>query len=120
MRASFGLVLLGVLISFSLLFSRPVFAAMPTLSQNTEITIAEGSTGPAVEAWQEQLDTIDSPNCSPYINVGPALPVDGVFGPSTLAATESFQRQTGLRVDGIVDPLTHFVMDNLISQKIDC
>ncbi|MEO0352669.1 MAG: peptidoglycan-binding protein [Cyanobacteria bacterium P01_A01_bin.15] len=33
-------------------------------------------------------------------------PVDGIFGPQTEQAVEQFQRQAGLKVDGIVGPAT--------------
>ena len=55
------------------------------------VTIEQGSTGPAVVAWQMA------------IGISPA---DGIFGPATAAATRAWQTQQGLSADGIVGPQT--------------
>jgi hypothetical protein len=41
-----------------------------------------------------------------YIQWALGIPVDGVFGPQTLAAVKAFQKRSGLVVDGIVGPAT--------------
>jgi peptidoglycan hydrolase-like protein with peptidoglycan-binding domain len=113
LRASFAVILLGVLVSSGLLFAKSAFA--------DEITIEQGSTGPAVMAWQIQLNEITNPKCSGYLDLGSAmtnpLQEDSDFGPLTLAATIAFQEKTGLDPDGVVGPLTHSKMDSLLSQS---
>lgn len=63
----------------------------------TVLPLAEGSTGPAITDVQERLAAL-----------GHVVDGDtpGVFGPSTKAAVEAFQRRRGLRIDGIVGSLT--------------
>ena len=139
-QMSFGVILLGALISSGLLFTKPAFAA-----STPEPTIAKGSTGQAVIDWQRQLNQINSPDCYPYINLGPAVQTDGNFGILTLAATTAFQlgasNQTTLypsveakvekenhgpinlldssgKPDGTVGPRTHKAMDALLKVQI--
>ncbi|KLU58936.1 murein DD-endopeptidase MepS/murein LD-carboxypeptidase precursor [Peptococcaceae bacterium CEB3] len=40
-------------------------------------------------------------------------PLDGIFGPKTLAAVKSFQRNDHLRADGMAGPLTQSTLDKL-------
>jgi hypothetical protein len=134
------MVFLGILVSCSLLFTQTVSAA-----STAKPTIAEGSTGQAVYDWQQQLNEINSPDCDPYINLGPAVQTDSDFGPLTLAATRAFQlgasNQTAFSqsmlieiqkknggpinlvaadgsADGVVGPLTHKAMDVLLSLQV--
>jgi len=60
------------------------------------LSAAKRSTGDAVKVVQERLEAHGH-------NPGP---IDGIFGPKTEAAVESFQRAAGLTVDGIVGPAT--------------
>jgi peptidoglycan hydrolase-like protein with peptidoglycan-binding domain/GH25 family lysozyme M1 (1,4-beta-N-acetylmuramidase) len=62
---------------------------------NSEPTLTEGDTGPAVQTLQTRLNVW-----------GATLTVDGDFGPATLAAVKAFQTEQKLTVDGIVGPLT--------------
>ena len=57
------------------------------------LPLSEGSHGSAVTDLQSRLNAIGS-----VVLADP----DGVFGPSTKAAVEIFQRQRGLRIDGVV------------------
>jgi peptidoglycan hydrolase-like protein with peptidoglycan-binding domain len=59
------------------------------------IQVQNGSSGPAVEAVQSQVDS--------RVDV---LVIDGDFGPQTDSVVRSFQGAIGLAVDGIVGPLT--------------
>ena len=59
--------------------------------------LREGSVGAAVKALQAQLNTWGAK---------PAVVVDGIFGPKTLAATMAFQRARKLAAKGIVGPQT--------------
>nr|WP_285556323.1 peptidoglycan-binding protein [Streptomyces hygroscopicus] len=63
----------------------------PATWQALIVTVQQGSSGPAVQAVQSQLDAH-----------GFALAVDGSFGPATDSAVRSFQSAHGLSVDGIV------------------
>ena len=58
-------------------------------------TLHAGSSGPDVEALQQQLAAAGHP-CD----------VDGKFGPRTRAAVVAFQRERGLSADGVVGPMT--------------
>lgn len=59
--------------------------------------LRQGSRGAAVSALQQQLrDHGFDPG-----------PIDGVFGPRTLAAVRAFQTKQGIAVDGVVGPITN-------------
>lgn len=49
----------------------------------------------ALAPWQRQMR-----------NRGWTIDVDGVYGPQTADVTKSFQREKGLRVDGLIGPMT--------------
>lgn len=66
------------------------------MSNPGQPTISEGATGDVVRRLQRALRR--TPNLG--------LAVDGIFGPQTLSAVETFQQGAGLVVDGIVGPLT--------------
>ena len=59
--------------------------------------LREGSAGAAVKALQAHLNTWGAK---------PAVVVDGIFGPQTLAAIKAFQRARKLGAEGIVGPET--------------
>jgi N-acetyl-anhydromuramyl-L-alanine amidase AmpD len=61
------------------------------------VTVRSGSAGEAVKAVQSQLNTR-----------GHGLTVDGRFGPRTDAAVRDFQADSGLTVNGSVDPSTWY------------
>ena len=44
-------------------------------------------------------------------------PIDGVYGPSTVAAVEQLQRDAQLPVTGLVDPATSAALDAAVAQK---
>jgi peptidoglycan hydrolase-like protein with peptidoglycan-binding domain len=61
-----------------------------------EPTLREGSSGEAVRQLQTALqETGHNPG-----------PIDGHFGPETLAAVKAFQQERGIGVDGVVGPIT--------------
>ena len=60
--------------------------------------LSQGSSGPEVRTLQTSLNEKVFPR--------PNLVVDGSFGPLTRAAVIAFQRQAGLKQDGIVGPIT--------------
>jgi peptidoglycan hydrolase-like protein with peptidoglycan-binding domain len=64
-----------------------------------------------------------SPECTPYVDLGPALQEDGIFGPKTEAATLLFQSaqyptEGSIDADGQVGPITHGKMDRLLAQQL--
>ena len=64
-------------------------------------TLRPGDTGTPVRAVQYYLRLLAA-----YYAGLPAPAVDGVFGPATQDAVETWQEEAGLAVDGIVGPLT--------------
>ncbi|MEO5842835.1 MAG: hypothetical protein ABIQ73_14410, partial [Acidimicrobiales bacterium] len=74
--------------------------------------ITLGDSGTLVSFWQDRLNTwmgladVD----------GDALAVDGIYGPLSQAATESFQSVTDSVVtDGVVNPADRVALDNAIA-----
>ncbi len=69
------------------------------------VTVQRGSTGPAVRAVQDQVNSRNLRGDGP-----PTLVNDGLFGPRTDAWVRAFQANVGdstpIGVDGIVGPLT--------------
>ena len=63
--------------------------------------LREGDTGTEVQVLQYMLAVL-----AEFDEVIPPLTVDGVFGPSTANAVQSFQRQTDLLPDGVVGEAT--------------
>ena len=63
---------------------------MPVSRPATGGMLRQGSTGPAVAAWQKKIGVTQ----------------DGIFGPQTTAATKAWQAAHGLTADGIVGPQT--------------
>jgi peptidoglycan hydrolase-like protein with peptidoglycan-binding domain len=61
------------------------------------LTVAKGSQGDTVKQLQRILNAKGA---------SPALAVDGIFGPLTLAAVKAFQAKHGLQVDGVVGKKT--------------
>ncbi|WP_078598493.1 peptidoglycan-binding domain-containing protein [Evansella clarkii] len=64
----------------------------------TTILVQRGDTGSLVRRIQEQLNEQDAVDVS--------LVVDGIYGPLTESAVESFQAASNLNVDGIAGPYT--------------
>ena len=61
-------------------------------------TLQNGSRGKSVKALQYALQKLG------YLNK--SVPIDGIFGPKTLAAVKKFQKAVGVTQDGIVGPKT--------------
>jgi Putative peptidoglycan binding domain len=72
----------------------------PQPAANTSSTLTLGSYGPAVIAWQKQLNR--------WLRLTGRTPItaDGSFGAGTQAATQALQRAAGLIPDGVVGPAT--------------
>lgn len=64
--------------------------------------LAQGDSGPYVQQIQYYLSYIGR-----FLDTVPPVAIDGVFGPATTAAVESFQRAYGLDLDGIVGRETY-------------
>ncbi len=65
-----------------------------------------GDRGADVRMWQRQLNAVMEAD----------LDVDGEFGPQTVAATKSFQREHGLEVDGQAGPKTLAKMEKAFNK----
>jgi len=61
------------------------------------VILQRGMQGPSIKQVQERLNVLGT---------NPRLSEDGIFGPITEAAVMDFQRQHGLKVDGIVGSIT--------------
>lgn len=71
---------------------------------HAQTLLRQGSRGPAVSEWQQQLNAVRDPD----------IAVDGIFGPMTDAATRDFQQSAGIAVDGVVGPQTREAMRQAI------
>lgn len=71
--------------------ARALDEPMPDGSEPPRETLSLGDTGPDVMELQRLLFNV---------------PVDGLFGPTTHAAVEQYQRDHGLLADGVVGPIT--------------
>ena len=80
-------------------------AAEPDPSVNHPL-LARGDVGPAVGAWQEQLNRW----LVAHADHRSLLAVDGVFGPRSEDITRAFQSAQGITVDGLVGPETRATM----------
>jgi murein L,D-transpeptidase YcbB/YkuD len=72
-----------------------------------------GSSGSAVSAWQSQLNTWlkkTSPSSTPLVP-------DGVFGPTTQAATQVLQRSAGIIPDGAVGAATRRALQRALGNR---
>lgn len=63
-----------------------------------------GLRGEDVRILQSKLESLG-------YNVGP---IDGIFGPKTEAAVKQFQKDHGLKIDGIVGQETYFMLEQLL------
>lgn len=75
----------------------------------THKTIRKGSTGPDVVYCQECLISLGY-DLSPY-------GADGKFGAKTEAAVKAFQKDHGLKVDGIVGPMTWDALEKAVGPE---
>jgi hypothetical protein len=76
-------------------------AASAAAAGNGQATIKQGSTGPAVVAWQNILLANKAGTAGITITTA-----DGQFGPMTDASTRAMQRKLGVTADGVVGPQT--------------
>src|ERR1700694_6196781 len=74
------------------------------------------SLGPDVRRVQQTLNGCMLPPINRFASPAmPRLVEDGVFGPKTRAMVCEFQRLNGVRVDGIVGPVTSYLLFPYIS-----
>lgn len=85
---------------------RVVGAKDESATTNSHPTIKVGSKGSSVSEFQRDLNALA---------YGP-LTVDGSFGPATEKAVKKFQRDQGLKADGIVGPATWSKMEQTLSK----
>jgi murein L,D-transpeptidase YcbB/YkuD len=83
----------------------------PQPAASTQSTLTLGANGPAVIAWQKQL------NRWLHLNGRTPLTADGTFGPGTQAATQALQRAQGLTPDGVVGPATRRALTAALAGK---
>jgi peptidoglycan hydrolase-like protein with peptidoglycan-binding domain len=76
--------------------------------------LAKGERGRAVEILQHCLIDLGRP--MPQSTSRSGL-TDGVFGAETEAAVKEFQRQQGLKPDGMAGPLTLARLDGLFAER---
>lgn len=76
-----------------------------------ETQLSEGSSGIGVTTVQYYLNVIAYFN--PNLNI---FPIDGVYGPSTVNAVNSFQSFYGLPVTGVVDRTTWELIEKIYAQ----
>lgn len=88
------------------------FLAAPTAigdgSDSDRPVLAIDTAGRHVEALQEALS-----------NAGYVIVIDGHFGVDTLGAVLAFQRDNGLKPDGVVGPATYAALSRTINEKED-
>jgi peptidoglycan hydrolase-like protein with peptidoglycan-binding domain len=75
----------------------------PTSNPNTSVSYPSNNGGDALSAPMSVLDVQKSLNA---LGVNPPLTEDGIKGPKTTDAIKSFQKASGLDVDGIPGPYT--------------
>jgi peptidoglycan hydrolase-like protein with peptidoglycan-binding domain len=69
---------------------------------------------PNVTRWlQGALNNLIEPSLTPQ------LVVDGIYGPLTRAAVETFQKQMGLIVDGLAGTITRAAIDALLAKRAE-
>lgn len=81
-------------------------AGIPASWPGFDLTV--GSSGQKVRQVQEQLDAIAT-----VYSAIPRITPDGVFGPATAAAVESFQSVFGLPVTGVIDFPTWYKISHI-------
>jgi hypothetical protein len=85
----------------AIFLSNPTGITLPSIIEPNSVPakpiLKENSTGPYVKLLQATI------NRAGY---SPILKVDGEFGPKTLAGVKWFQKKVGIKVDGIVGPIT--------------
>lgn len=85
----------------------PAPSRAPSVPSVGRPLIKVGSTGPAVETWQDFLrDNYPAYRHESPVRRGVLLAVDGDFGPWTEAWTRLFQKKSRISVDGKVGPQT--------------
>ena len=83
----------------------------PQPAASTQSALTLGANGPAVAAWQRQL------NRWLRLTKGTPLTADGTFGPGTQTATQALQRARGLTPDGVVGPATRRALTAALAGK---
>lgn len=86
----------------------------PTESIDTSKVYRVGSKGTDVQKLQEQLNQLGIRDAR-----GRVLNADGDFGANTKAAVEAFQKQQGLKADGIAGPATLGKLQEALQQQHD-
>lgn len=84
----------------------PADAAPPAPPELGDRLLAYASAGPDVAAWQRRLEAMGFGSFAGT----------GWFGPKTRMATERFQQERGLVVDGVVGPRTLAACDTVLSK----
>ena len=82
--------------------------SLEEISRQYPEVLAEGSEGPGVRLIQYFLSYI-----AQFVPTVQGTDIDGIFGPSTRASVESFQRAYGLNADGIVGEQTWRELNNV-------
>lgn len=101
--------LLAAVVMGGLVGAPQLAGASAPVSLPGSINLAIGSQGAQVGILQSDLSLLqDSPG-----------PIDGMFGPRTLAAVQEFQQYTGLMVNGVVDAATWDTIHTYLSDDFN-
>ena len=82
---------------------------MSASTLGAKVILKRGSRGREVRVLQRQLNAV--------LGSGKAISADGIFGNATESAVKQFQRQAGIRADGLAGPVTKQKLEHAIATR---